>query len=104
MLQLIRDKKELILQKICPILLSLIGCLIYYIDLLEENKVFPLNINQITNDTKIIYYRDKYYSDYLKQLPFYKLAEDSDNINYEFLNVSPKYNYSDKRDKNSKKI
>ena len=90
MLQLIRDKKALILEIISPILLSLIGCLIGYIELLEENKAFQLNINQITNNTQIIYYRDNYYSNFLNKLAFYNLPEDSDNVKIEFLNISPR--------------
>ena len=98
-LQLIRDKKALILEIICPILLSFIGCLIGYIELLEENKAFPLNINQITNDTQIIYYYDNNYSDFLEQLSFYKTFEDLPNIKYEFLNASSRNNFSSKSER-----
>ena len=55
-LQVKRDKKTLMLEIVCPILLTLIGCLVGYIELLEKNKSFPLHINQITNDSQIIYY------------------------------------------------
>ena len=49
--QIIRDQKTFSLEILCPILLTFIGCLVGYIELLEENKSFPLTLNQITNDS-----------------------------------------------------
>ena len=54
--QIIREKKTFIIEIICPILLTLIGCIVGYIKILEKNRSFPFHLNQITNDTQIILY------------------------------------------------
>ena len=54
--QIFRDKKTFFLEILCPILLTLIGCIVSSIDVLEKNETIPLLINQITNDSQIIYY------------------------------------------------
>ena len=54
--QIIREKKTFIIEIICPILLTLIGCIVGYIKILDENKTFPFHLNQITNDSQIIFY------------------------------------------------
>ena len=87
--QIIREKKTFILEIFCPILLTLIGCLVGYIEFLEVNKTFPLKLNQITNDTQIIYYNyDKYQNrdNFLYQLNNFRASEDSNNIKYEYFN------------------
>ena len=87
--QIIREKKTFILEIFCPILLTLIGCLVGYIEFLEVNKTFPLKLNQITNDTQIIYYNyDKYQNrdNFLYQLNNFRSSEDSNNIKYEYFN------------------
>ena len=89
--QIIREKKTFILEILCPILLTLIGCLVGYIEFLDENKTFPLKLNQITNDTQIIYYNDDNYKirdDLYYQLVHFKSSENSNNIKYEYINSS----------------
>ena len=54
--QIIREKKTFIIEVICPILLTLIGCLVGYIEFKEKNITFPFHLNQITNDTQILLY------------------------------------------------
>ena len=54
--QIYRDKKTFFLEILCPILLTLIGCIVASIDMLEKNETIPILINQITNDSQIIYY------------------------------------------------
>ena len=54
--QIYRDKKTFISEILCPILLTLIGCLVGSIEFLEKNRVFPLHLNQLTNDTQTIFY------------------------------------------------
>ena len=54
--QIIREKKTFIIEIICPILLTLIGCIVGYIKILEENKSFPFHLNQITNNSQLILY------------------------------------------------
>ena len=54
--QTIREKKTFIIEIICPILLTLIGCIVGYIKILDENRSFPFRLNQITNDSQIILY------------------------------------------------
>ena len=56
LVQIYRDKKTFFLEILCPILLALIGCAVCSLDILEKNKVIPLLLNQITNDTQIIHY------------------------------------------------
>ena len=89
--QIIREKKIFILEILCPILLTLISCLAGYIEFLEENKTFPLKLNQITNDTQIIYYNDDAYQNRYNlyyQLKNFKSSEDSNNIKYEYFKSS----------------
>ena len=54
--QICRDKKTFCLEILCPILLTLIGCIVCSIDILEKNETIPFLMNQITNDSQIIYY------------------------------------------------
>jgi len=54
--QIYRDKKTFILEILCPILLTLIGCIVGSIEFLEKNKEIPFSLNQITNDSQIIFY------------------------------------------------
>ena len=56
LLQIIREKKAFIIEIVCPILLTLIGCIVGYIQILDENRVFPFHLNQITNDSQILLY------------------------------------------------
>ena len=56
LVQIYRDKKTFFLEILCPILLALIGCAVCSLDILEKNKVIPLLLNQITNDTQVIHY------------------------------------------------
>ena len=54
--QIIREKMTFLIEIICPIILTLIGCLVGYIQIIDKNKAFPLHLNQITNDTQLIMY------------------------------------------------
>ena len=54
--QIYRDKKTFILEILCPILLTLIGCIVGSIEFLEKNKSIPFTLNQITNDSQTIFY------------------------------------------------
>ena len=91
-LQIKREKKTLFLEILCPILLSLIGCIVGYLEFLEENKSFPLHLNQITNDSQIIYYN----SDMLPQL-YFSSSGDLSNIKFEKINLFSEKNHSDER-------
>jgi hypothetical protein len=95
--QIIRDKKTFILEIVCPILLTIIGCLVGYIEFLEENKTFPLHLNQITNETQIIYYNDNgevpSVSNYIK---YHEPSDDLSNIKFENVYFPNSYNYFDR--------
>ena len=54
--QIYRDKKTFFLEILCPILLTFIGCIVGSLDILEKNETIPFLMNQITNDSQIIYY------------------------------------------------
>ena len=88
-LQIKRDKKTLILEILCPILLTLVGCLVGFIELLEPNKAFPLHLNQITNDTQIIYYNGDMYG-YFSNLDNY--ISKNTNAKFESINAYNSFN------------
>ena len=101
MKQIIRDQKTFSLEILCPILLTFIGCLVGYIELLEENKSFPLTLNQITNDSQIIYYKnylENYNSNFLVDFNNYilnhKFSENISKIKFENINGIDDYNYN----------
>ena len=52
----LRDKKSFILEILFPILLTLIACLVTYIEFLEENGTTFIELNNFSNDTQIIHY------------------------------------------------
>ena len=52
----LRNKKSFILEILFPILLTLIACLVTYIELLEENRTTFIELNNFSNDTQTIYY------------------------------------------------
>ena len=54
--QIIREIKAILIEIICPILLTLIGCTVGYIKIIDENRTFPFQLNQLTNDSHIILY------------------------------------------------
>jgi ATP-binding cassette subfamily A (ABC1) protein 3 len=88
--QIYRDKKTFILEILCPILLALLGCLVGSINILEENKSFPLHLNQITNNSQIIFY--SYEDEYLENNTFEDLfqkysSEDLSKIIYKKIEI-----------------
>ena len=82
----IRDKQSFILEIIFPILLTLIGCLVSYIEFLENNRTSPIELNNLYNDTQTIYYdyqsRDKNIFDYQMFL-----IPEIKNVNKQFKNI-----------------
>ena len=57
--QIMRDKKTLILEILCPILLVLVGCLVVQIDIFQESKPIPCNKDTLaTFGKQVIYYGD----------------------------------------------
>ena len=94
LLQIYRDKKTFFLEIFCPIILTLIGCIVGSIDILEKNKTIPLLINQITNDSQIIYYTTKYITNnetITKDIFGKYSSESTSKINFEFLNFNKSY-------------
>ena len=96
--QIIRDKKTFILEIVCPILLTIIGCLVGYIEFLEENKTFPFHLNQITNETQIIYYNNNndIGSSITNYIRYHESSEDLSNIKFEDVNFPFHYSDSDR--------
>ena len=91
--QIIREKKTFLLEILCPILLTFIGCLVGYIEFLEENKSFPLKPNQITNNSQVIYYINNndinlfFYQDQINNYEYYKgISQEFSNIHFEKIN------------------
>ena len=88
--QIYRDKKTFLLEILCPIILTLIGCVVGSIEFLEKNRTFPLLINQITNDTQLIFY--SYLNNNLKKtfkdLFLEYSSEDLSKIKYEEIDLS----------------
>ena len=86
--QIYRDKKTFISEILCPILLTLIGCVVGSIEFLEINRTLPLYLNQLTNDTQTIFYS---YTDNLKETfssfdnKFF--AEDISNIKFKKIEI-----------------
>ena len=90
--QIYREKKTFILEILCPIMLTFIGCLVGYIEFLEENKSFPLKLNQLTNDSHVIYYKnilDTYNPELFYRINNYiynkKFSEDVSNVQFEII-------------------
>ena len=87
--QIYRDKKTFILEILCPILLTLIGCIVGSIEFLDKNRSFPFHLNQINNESQIIFY--SYTNENLEntfQDLFYKYSsENLTNIRYEKIEI-----------------
>ena len=93
-IQIYRDKKTFFLEIFCPILLVLIGCIVGSIDILEKNISVPLHINQITNDSQIIYYSSEINEmrNIIKEEIFSKYSsEDVSKIEFENINLENSY-------------
>ena len=93
LVQIIRDKKTFFLEILCPILLSLIGCAVCSIDILEKNKIIPLLINQVSNDKQIVHY----YNANQNSLEINKIINDyssEDISNVEFNQINVQYHSS----------
>ena len=86
--QITREKKTIILEILCPIILTIIGCLVSYIEFLAENRTFPLKLNQITNDTQIIFYNIDNTHLSLYELNNHRASEDLSHIKFEPIYVS----------------
>ena len=85
--QIYRDKKTFISEILCPILLTLIGCVVGSIEFLEINRAFPLYLNQLTNDTQTIFYS---YTDNLVLIPNFDnkfFSEDISNIKFKKIDI-----------------
>ena len=93
-MQIYRDKKTFFLEILCPILLTLIGCIVGSIDILEKNIIIPLHLNQVTNDSQIIYYSSEHAINndtILKEIFSKYSSENKSNINFEYININKTY-------------
>ena len=91
LIQIYRDKKTFFLEILCPILLAFIGCTVCSLDILDKNKNISFRLNQVTNDTQIIYY---YYPPYEDSNEINKIIYDfssEDNSNIKFNNINVYY-------------
>ena len=85
--QIYRDKKTFLLEILCPILLALIGCIVGSIEFLEKNRTFPFHINQITNESQLIFYSyaDQNLENTFEDLFIKYSSEDLSNINFSYI-------------------
>ena len=86
-LQIYRDKKTFLLEILCPILLAVIGCIVGSIEFLEKNRSFPFHMNQITNDSQLIFYsyEDKNLENTFEDLFINYSSENLSNINFSYI-------------------
>ena len=95
-IQIYRDKKTFILEILCPIILALIGCLVSSLSFLEKNRIVPVHLNQITNDSQIIFYSyenenlENTFEDLFQKYP----SENISNIIYKKIGI-PSGNFDD---------
>ena len=95
-IQIYRDKKTFILEILCPIILALIGCLVSSLSFLEKNRIVPVHLNQITNDSQIIFYSyenenlENTFEDLFQKYP----SENISNIIYKKIEI-PSGNFDD---------
>ena len=116
----LRDKKSFILEILFPILLTLIACLVSYIEFLEENRTIFIELNNFSNDTQTIYYDYADFIDYniilpsdskekekLKNYYFQPFKNNFRNSNNKletlisYLNITYEYNKNEKIENNS---
>ena len=109
--QIYRDKKTFILEILCPILLTLIGCMVGSIEILENNRTFPFHLNQINNDTQLIFYSytnkdqestfddlfKKYSSEDLSKIKFEKIEITTDHFFGNAIEYLNKYHENKKQ-------
>ena len=95
LIQIYRDKKTFFLEILCPILLTLIGCIVGSIDILEKNETFPFHLNQITNDSQIIYYStkvDNYNETIINEIFSNYSSEDVSKVKFEYIKLDQIHN------------
>ena len=89
-IQIYRDKSTFLLEILCPILLTLVGCIVGSIEILEKNRSFPFHLNQIDNSPQIIYYsfanKNLYYA--FNELFKEYSSDDISNIEFIYINYS----------------
>ena len=87
----IRDKKSFILEIIFPIILTLFACLVSYIEILEDNRAIPIELNNFSNDTQTIYYEFNNKNDITEYQKILIPDEENEKIklqNYQFIHLS----------------
>lgn len=52
----LKDYKTIIIEIIFPIILTLIACLVSYVEWLEDNKSNYIDLNNFSNDTQTIFF------------------------------------------------
>ena len=89
-IQIYRDKISFILEVLCPIILTLIGCLVGSIEFLEKNRSFPFHLNQIDKDPQTIYYSyiNNDFKNSFEELFKEYSSDDLSNIEFEQINYS----------------
>ena len=99
-LKRIKDYKAIIIEIIFPILLTLIACLVSYVEWLEDNKSSYIDLNNFSNDTQTIFFEFSNLSnfeDYYSILYSDATEEKKKLKNYEFKylrNMGGKENYT----------
>ena len=73
-LKRLKDYKTIISEIIFPVFLTLIACLVSYVEWLEENKTNSIELNNFSNDSQIV---------------FYESTNTSEFLNYQYLLYTP---------------
>ena len=92
--QIYRDKKTFFLEILCPILLTFIGCIVGSLDILEKNQTIPFLMNQITNDSQIIYYStivDNSNDTIINEIFSKYSSEDTSKVKFEYIDFEKDY-------------
>ena len=96
----LKDYKTIIIEIIFPIMLTLIACLVSYVEWLEDNKSSFIDLNNFSNDTQTIFFEFSnlsHFEDYYSILYSDANEEKKKLKNYQFKylrNMGGKENYS----------
>ena len=96
----LKDYKTIIIEIIFPIILTLIACLVSYVEWLEDNKSNYIDLNNFSNDTQTIFFEFSNLSDFedYYSILYSDASEEKKKLkNYEFKylrNMGGKEDYS----------
>ena len=96
LIEISRDKKSFILEILFPILLTVIACLVSYLELLENNKTTSIELYNFNNDSQVVYYALPNNNSNIYKYSFLIIENDLEKKellkNYKFYDSGLKYN------------